>query len=451
MAPNPIELPPAVMFAGADPARERRAARLLAAFLATGLFFLAMPGTLIGVGNLLLIALQRAPQAPPTAWIQAHGQAQIFGWVGSFILGISLFILPRLRGRALASLPAGWSVWLLWTGGVTLRWLTGVGDLPAHPYLAASAGLELAAWALALAVLMAPRRCVQVFGSVLGYAGFCGLGITLLVNLMGALQAAPGTAMYPPELDRELVELALWAFILPIVVSYSTRLVSGFLGLRPHRFATALPGRLGRLDLFALLALAVAAWTVAVLQGAFLVADALALAMVAAAIWALRIFEPSATSPSQVPGVYGGYPTFIRIAYGWLLLGAVLALLAHAIPLLPGLGGAARHAVTVGFIATLIFSLGPRMLPTFLNHRQLFSSTMMALSLWVLTLGCALRVVSEAASYGAPGSWTWSWLPLSAYLELTAVLLFVANLGLTLVRSPRAGVRQLAMGGEPTA
>lgn len=67
MSNAPSEMPP-----------ERGAAGLLAAFLATGLFFLALPGTMVGVGNLLLIALQRTPQAPPVAWIQAHGQAQIW-------------------------------------------------------------------------------------------------------------------------------------------------------------------------------------------------------------------------------------------------------------------------------------------------------------------------------------------------------------------------------------
>lgn len=413
------------------PVGERGAARLLAAFVAVGLFFLAMPGTLIGVGNLLLIALQRAPQAPPEAWIQAHGQAQIFGWVGSFMLGVSLVILPRLRGGALASLPAAWGVWLLWTGGVTLRWLTGVSDVPAHPYFVASAVLELAAWILALALILRGQRerGAAAFGSVLGYAGFCGLGMTLLVNLRATLQAAPGTVVYPPLLDREWVELAVWAFILPLAVNYSALILGGVLGWRPPRAARS------RLGIFDLLALLVAALTVAVLLGAFAAADVLALALAILGVWALRVLEPPA-QPAQVAGVYRGYPVFIRMAYGWLLLGAALGVVAHLAPQWPGLGGASRHAVTVGFVATLIFSAGPRLLPRLLGERRLFSSSLMAVSLWVLTLGCALRVFSEAAAYGTPAAWTWSWLPLSAYLELTAVLVFVANLGLTLVRRP---------------
>ena len=32
------------------------------------------------------------------AWIQAHGHAQVLGWIGSFILGIGFYSIPKLRG-----------------------------------------------------------------------------------------------------------------------------------------------------------------------------------------------------------------------------------------------------------------------------------------------------------------------------------------------------------------
>jgi hypothetical protein len=49
----------------ADPGPERRIARLLAAFIGAGLLFLALPGTLVGVWNLLAIsAAHEASRAP---------------------------------------------------------------------------------------------------------------------------------------------------------------------------------------------------------------------------------------------------------------------------------------------------------------------------------------------------------------------------------------------------
>jgi len=74
---------------------------------------------------------------------------------------------------------------------------------------------------------------------------------------------------------------------------------------------------------------------------------------------------------------------------------------ADFLPTQQGLGGASRHAVTVGFLATLIFAIGPRILPSFLNGRELYSSALMAAGLWILNLGCGLRVSSEAIAYSA--------------------------------------------------
>src|SRR5579885_1797090 len=102
----------------ADPSPERQAARELAAFILTGLTFLALPGTFLGVWNLMVISEHRAATAASTAWIQAHGHAQLFGWVGSFILGISLYVLPKFQGRALKKFGMVWMIWGLWTTGV---------------------------------------------------------------------------------------------------------------------------------------------------------------------------------------------------------------------------------------------------------------------------------------------------------------------------------------------
>lgn len=374
----------------------------------------------------------------------------MLGWVGGFILGISLYVLPKFRGLRLASLPLAWLCWALWNAGVALRWLAGVAVIPARCLLP-SAALLLLAFALSQYLLVwAPARAARAggrerrardLGTLLGIAGFCGLGLALIVNLAGAVAASP-TAAYPVRLDHWLVDLELWVFILPVALGYSTRFVSVFLGLRPvHTPAPARMGATARGVAAALVALAVAAGF-----GPGAVAAAVALALAAAGVWTLRIFEPAAR-PAKREGVYGGYPAFLRLAYAWLLAGAALGLVAELRDA-TGLLGAARHAVTVGFIATLIFALGPRILPSFLNSRQLFSAKLMGASLWLLAAGCLLRVVTESAAYGAPGDWAWRWLPVSAFVELAAVLLFAVNLALTLAQSPPAWFRMDAIQGE---
>lgn len=78
-------------------AREVQLSRMLVAYIAMGLFFMLLPGTFLGVWNLIAISSHRSFETISPAWIQAHGHAQVFGWIGSFILGIGYYSIPKLR------------------------------------------------------------------------------------------------------------------------------------------------------------------------------------------------------------------------------------------------------------------------------------------------------------------------------------------------------------------
>src|SRR5512146_1432197 len=105
-------------------AREVRLSRMLVAYIATGLAFMLLPGTFLGVWNLISITNHHAAQSVSATWIQAHGHAQIFGWIGTFILGIWFYSIPTIR-RSMA-MRAGWLCYGMWTAGVLLRWFTNV-------------------------------------------------------------------------------------------------------------------------------------------------------------------------------------------------------------------------------------------------------------------------------------------------------------------------------------
>src|SRR5437773_3311746 len=64
-------------------AREQSLSRLLMTFIVTGLIFVLLPGTFLGVWNLIKISSRQAVNSVSPAWIQAHGHAQLFGWVGT--------------------------------------------------------------------------------------------------------------------------------------------------------------------------------------------------------------------------------------------------------------------------------------------------------------------------------------------------------------------------------
>src|SRR5215470_20396712 len=114
-APNPAEIMQAAR------QREVSLSRLLIAYISSGLVFMLLPGTFLGVWNLLQISGSESVASISPAWIQAHGHAQVFGWVGSFIMGIGFFSIPQLRTGAKASFGRAWTCWGLWTAGVALR------------------------------------------------------------------------------------------------------------------------------------------------------------------------------------------------------------------------------------------------------------------------------------------------------------------------------------------
>ena len=68
--------------------REEAMSKLLMAFIVAGLVFMLFPGTLLGVWNLLQISGRAQTGSISPSWLQAHGHAAVFGWVGSIRLGI---------------------------------------------------------------------------------------------------------------------------------------------------------------------------------------------------------------------------------------------------------------------------------------------------------------------------------------------------------------------------
>lgn len=411
-------------------ARETSLSRLLVLYIATGLVFMLLPGTFLGVWNLLAISSRHAANSVSAGWIQAHGHAQIFGWIGTFILGIGFYSIPKLRRMNPFALRAAWVCWVLWTLGVSLRWLTGVYEWRWRVVLPASAALELLAFAIFFHSVSGHRPQHSLKQKLDEWVGVVivaavGLLLTLVVNLGAAsFLAYRGVSPdLPTEFDQRFLVLETWGFLVPFVWGFSAKWLPVFLGLRAVR---------GRVLLLAVAVNSVG--VMAAMTGWMRPAVLLLLGGIIVAVWALRFFEPT-QQPAKVKGVHASFPVFVRLAYGWAIIAAALGIWANAVEGSHGIWGASRHALTVGFLATMVFSVGPRILPAFSGMRLLFSTKLMFLSLLLLGTGCLLRVGSEIAYQGFAG-WAWSWLPVSAVIELTAVTIFAINLLVTFMSRP---------------
>jgi hypothetical protein len=250
--------------------------------------------------------------------------------------------------------------------------------------------------------------------------------LVLLMNQVEAIVLSTSAAHpeVPHSLDQRYLFLAVWGFPVLAVWGFNARWLPVFLGLREPSSKMLLA------------ALATSAGGIlAALLGRFGIATALVLAASAAAAIALRVFERS-RKPAKTQGVSSAFPYFVRGAYVWLLTAAVLGICANVTDTYGGIWGASRHSLTVGFLATMVFAIGQRVVPAFCGMRLLYSTRLMFASLAVLNLGCLLRVAAEIPAYEANIALAWRILPLSAILELAAVILFAANLAITLVLPP---------------
>jgi uncharacterized protein involved in response to NO len=411
-------------------AREVRLSRMLVAYIVTGLLFMLLPGTFLGVWNLITISSHHAAGTASAAWIQAHGHAQIFGWIGTFIFGVGYYSIPKLRKAKPFALWAPWTSWTLWTLGVTLRWMLGIYEWQWRALLPVSAVFEIAAFLIFFMTISGHRPKDRSSSKLdewilVVIAGSLGWLASLLLNVLAALFLSfrGESPVLPHGFDQRFLVLQTWGFLVPFVWGFSAKWLPVFLGLKPFRAR------------WLLRAVAVnASGVVAALFGWIRVSTIVLAAGIGLAAYSLRLFEV-AERPAKTTGVHPSFPRFVRLAYAWAMIAAVLGVWASFTVTAPGIWGASRHALTVGFLAIMVFAVGSRVLPAFSGMKQLFGPRLMFWSLLLLSIGCLLRVFVQILAYQGLAAAAWAWLPASAITEMTAVTIFAANLLITFVQS----------------
>jgi uncharacterized protein involved in response to NO len=427
-------------------AREEALSRLLMAFVTSGLIFMLFPGTFLGVWNLLQISGRESILSVSPAWLEAHGHAQVFGWVGSFILGVGFYSIPKMRGGVRSSFAAAWMCWGMWTTGAALRWAANVYLWEWRMLLPFSAVLELAAFLIFFRAVSQHRpessggERLSPWISVVICASL-GLLSVLLANLGGCLYVSyrGATPAFPHRFDQRYLALMAWGFLVPFVWGFSAKWMSVFLGLKPLRprwLLAAVVVNLVGLGLTVAGAGSIGSWLFVVAAGM--------------AVRALRMFETS-EKEAKIRGVHSSFAFFVRMAYAWLIVASVLGVAATRWDSSGGIWGASRHALTVGFISVMILSVGQRILPAFAGMRMLWSTKLMFAGLALVTLGCTLRVFCEIIAYQAYAAWAWSVLPISALCELAGLTIYAVNIFGTFVLEPSHSQKQPVVVGVPVS
>lgn len=341
--------------------------------------------------------------------INAHGYAQITGWVGLFIMGFSYQGLPRIMRTKLVAPRLAMAV--LW---VTLAGLlfatTGLGAAGLGTTATWTTVLAVLGHALALAAAMAFAVQLAVTyrrsGRVVRHPVFVGFVSSALFWLVGQAAFAlwhTWTTMTAGSQDDMLWYVATYQAPLRDIQIHGLGLLM-ILGLSSHLlpqlFGVARTSTRRLWTALVVIDLAVVGEVVTFVWyrwaddhrlAALLMVPWLMLAVgTGIMVWPWRLWR-------RLPRPDHRSGKFIRAAYGWLAVSLVMLLMlpvyqmATGIPFSHAYYGSIRHAITVGFISLMIMGMSSRVVPTLRGIHPGALGSLMGPFLLVNT-GCLLRV-----------------------------------------------------------
>jgi hypothetical protein len=382
-----------------------------------------------------------------TGPIVAHGEAQLWGFMTLFIIGISL----RTVLQAVARHADGqWACQGLWAAGLFgvvggFLWFLRPESWPWLGVASAWALVLMAVgyWLIELMVV-GPKYPATWSRAILA----AGLWLVIWAGLTLVLRrtaGADGPQAYSGPQRMLLIELAVFGFAMNSIYGFGQMLLPGLLRLgSPHMPRLEVAHVLHNLGPIALCLTTARGWPgwVAAAGGALVAGGAVAYAA------GMRAFVGKPRQSRRAEQGERRLDAYVPLAFFWLL--ASLALLAggyvyqatSGAPLPHEFVGAVRHALTVGFMTTLILGVGQRLVPV-LEHTVLAWPRLVTPILALIGLGNLLRVSTELAALRTTAFF--GVMPLSAVCEWTALLLFAVNMVGTMGRR-----RQRLVGGRAT-
>lgn len=420
-------------------------------FFRAGIAVILTAGAVWGAWLLWRIGFSGSFTALSIHHINAHGHAQIFGWVGLFVMGVAYRIFPGLKNTTLWRPDLALLTLGLMVAGIVAR-VVGepLHETPALRTLAiGGAGSELAALVLFAYILWrSVRTSLQPITWADGYV-IAAVGFLILqaVYELALLVATTGAASRAALLDiiatwqAPLRDLQIHGFALLMILGVALRLFPVFFGLRPRS------ARLTRNALLVLL-LAIAGEVGAFLAmrltgnyawGGVLYVSILLLAGACFALtwrW-LPIFSAARANRTA---------KFVQTGVLWLHISLLLLVLAPlqmfvVLPSAPWLSesgaraveihfshayyGAIRHAVTVGFISLTIMGMAAKFVPR-LARLDAGSPSALWLPFVLVNVGCALRVALQICTDFAP--FAFPVIGVSGVLEVAGIALWSVHL-----------------------
>jgi hypothetical protein len=415
-------------------------------FFKAGIGVVLSLGAVWGAYLLARIAINGSFTAAGVQEVNAHGHAQIFGWVGLFVMGFAYQAFPRFKHASLAyPRLALATLWMLLAGlvGRSLGQLFAA-DHPFAWYSAAAAScLEVAAIAAFVGIILITWRrsgkplVFYDYYIVSALVWFIAQAVYESVYLT-ATAAASGERLVSlvSTWQAPLRDVQIHGFAMLMIFGVSQRIFHHFYGLPKINERLSLVGLslvnaaiAGEIAGLILMRTAGHAWA-ALWYGSVL----LLLGTAALLIKSWHIYAHSDESDRSLK--------FLRAAYVWLFVSlAMLAILpvyqhgllaafaadseAARLGFSHAYYGATRHAITVGFVSLMIVGVAAKVVPT-LNGIASSPLSRLWLPFVLINTGCTLRVVGQTLTDFTPRAFAFAGV--SGLLEVTGLAIWGVHL-----------------------
>jgi hypothetical protein len=422
-----------------EDARPRLADTIYRPFFLAGLGVVLTAGAAWGVLLLWKIGLVGSFTGVTAREVNAHGHAQIMGWVGLFMMGFAYQAFPRMWQVELTAPRLALLVWLAMLVGMAARsaammWGQGAWAIMIHQV---GAGLEIGSVAVFAAQLAtAFARGGKPLEPYVGFV-FAALFFFVLQTVysgwhISRLMAAPSREAMLAQIatfQAPLRDMQIHGMAMLMILGVGTRMFPVIFGLPEtsrRRGWTALGLLLTAIGLEVGLLLAYR------LTGRQVAAYALVIPWLLLPLGAGLIVGPWRLW-RRLPERDGSDRSgkFIRAAFAWLFISFAMLLLLPVYQAASGSEfshayyGAIRHAITVGFISMMIVGMAAKVVPT-LRGIEPGKLPTLGPTFVLLNAGCLWRVSSQVLTDWLPSAFLVTGV--SGLLEWTALALWAGHL-----------------------
>ncbi len=411
-------------------------------FFVAGIVVVLTAGATWGAYLLWKIGFAKSFTSVSVLEVNAHGHAQIFGWVGLFIMGFALQAFPRMWHTRLVAPPLAGLSFVVMLAGIVIR-TTGMaanGYSWAVPTAMVGGTLQLLAvltfvTQLGLTFRQSKARLEPYIGFIaLGMFWFAAQTVMSIWHTWTTMTATSREELlwYVSTYQAPLRDLQVHGLALFMIIGVSIRMLPALLGL---------PETSDRRGWVALVLLTVAVvsecliflayrWTQNhVYAGMLLIPWILLAAGVCIVALPWKLWRPFSDEEARRDRI----GKFIRAAYGWLAISLTMLLLfpvylyfwSRGTEFSHAYHGAIRHAITVGFVSLMIMGIAAKVVPTLngVDPRRLTA-------LWgpfiLVNLGCFLRVTTQTLTDWNP--FFFRVVGISGVLEVTGLAWWGAGL-----------------------